>query len=456
MGQRPESSPSPVRPLDGRARLVVALMLFSMFFGAGNLILPPLLGLQAGTAAVPATVGFLVSGIGLPVLAVVAVALAGDARALAGRVSARFSAVFVALVYLSIGPLLAIPRTSSTAFEMLSPLLPDGSKAVPQLVFSVAFFSVAFAMALRPGRLSRFLGRVTGPALVALIAVLAVASLVDPLGVPGPVQATYAASPAVDGFVTGYQTMDLLAAMTFGLVVAENLGSLGVADRGAQAREVSLAGLGAGALLAVIYCAFSFLGATMGTVAPGASNGAEVLTAAAYGHFGTAGVALVAAIFLLACLNVCVGLVSCCGTYFFETYGAGSPEPGTHRLGRAPYVAWAAAFAAFSCVVSNVGLTQILALSVPLLEALYPPAIVLVLMAFGAGAFDRRPWCWPAAVGCAAVLGVAQAACGALAPGTPTVLDWLPLAGVGLGWAVPTAVVLGVTWLLSPRLPARG
>ncbi len=452
MGQPLKPAPS----LGGRARMIVALLLFSMFFGAGNLILPPLLGLQAGGEAVPATAGFLVSGIGLPVLAVVAVALAGDARALADRVSPRFSAVFVALIYLAIGPLLAIPRTSSTAFEMLSPLLPEGSRFVAQVVFSVTFFCVAYAMALRPGKISRFLGKVTGPALVVLIALLAGASIVRPLGTVGPVQAAYAQMPAVDGFVTGYQTMDLLAAMTFGLVVAENVGSLGVAEKGAQAREVSLAGIAAGLLMAVIYCAFSYLGATMGSVAPGAQNGAEVLTAAAFGHFGLGGVALVAAIFLLACLNVCVGLVSCCGTYFSERYGADSPAPERHRLGQVSYAVWAAAFAVFSCVASNVGLTQILALSVPLLEALYPPAIVLVLMAFGAAAFDSRPWCWPVAVGCATVLGIASAACGALLPGRPTVLDMLPLSAFGLGWVVPTVAALAVAWIVSPRRPANG
>lgn len=140
--------------------LVLGGMLFSMFFGAGNLILPPLLGFQAGSSAVPATAGFLVAAIGLPVLGIIAVALAGDFRQAAGRVSPRFASIFIALAYLTIGPFLAIPRTSSTAYEMLRPLLPAGADSfLTTVLFSVVFFAIAFALALRPGLLSRVLGK---------------------------------------------------------------------------------------------------------------------------------------------------------------------------------------------------------------------------------------------------------------------------------------------------------
>ena len=164
-----EASAAPSR-LGMRGTVLVGATLFSMFFGAGNLILPPLLGVQAASSTVPAMVGFFVTGVGLPVLGIVAVALAGTVRELADRVHPLFSRVFVAAVYLAIGPCLAIPRTSSTAFEMLVPLLPEGvSVEVVRLAFSIAFFAVAYALAMRPGRLTRLLGRITGPALIALI-----------------------------------------------------------------------------------------------------------------------------------------------------------------------------------------------------------------------------------------------------------------------------------------------
>lgn len=132
--------------------VTVGIALFSMLFGAGNLIIPPLLALQAGSATPVAMLGFLIAAIGLPVMGFIAVALAGTARELAGRVHPKFGEFFVAAVYLAIGPCLAIPRTSSTAFEMLVPLLPEGvSLGTARLVFAVGFFVVAFALTLRPG-----------------------------------------------------------------------------------------------------------------------------------------------------------------------------------------------------------------------------------------------------------------------------------------------------------------
>lgn len=109
--------------------VTVGIALFSMLFGAGNLIIPPLLALQAGSATPVAMLGFLIAAIGLPVMGFIAVALAGTARELAGRVHPKFGEFFVAAVYLAIGPCLAIPRTSSTAFEMLVPLLPEASRS---------------------------------------------------------------------------------------------------------------------------------------------------------------------------------------------------------------------------------------------------------------------------------------------------------------------------------------
>ena len=150
--------------------VTVGIALFSMLFGAGNLIIPPLLALQAGSATPVAMLGFLIAAIGLPVMGFIAVALAGTARELAGRVHPKFGEFFVAAVYLAIGPCLAIPRTSSTAFEMLVPLLPQGvSLGTARLVFAVGFFVVAFALTLRPGVITRVLGRITGPALIVLI-----------------------------------------------------------------------------------------------------------------------------------------------------------------------------------------------------------------------------------------------------------------------------------------------
>lgn len=412
--------------LTSKQSLFVGVTLFSMFFGAGNLIIPPLLGLQAGEAVVPAMVGFLVTGIGLPMLGIIAVGLAGTIRDLASRVHPLFAHVFVAAIYLAIGPCLAIPRTSSTSFEMFEPLLPAGlSLEVARLVFSVVFFVVAYLLAMHPNALTRLLGRITGPALIALLVFVIGAALFDPASGLEAAHATYASAPAMSGFLTGYQTMDLLASLTFGIVIATNIRELGVTDDAGLTREVSRAGIFAGVLMGIIYCGLALVGVNIAAVLPGATNGAEILAASAGQHFGTVGTVVVAAIFLLACLNVCIGLISCCGTYFSDEFP------------RIPYRVWALGFAVFSCVVSNFGLDAILTFSVPLLNAMYPMAIVLVVMGILHKVCDGMPAVWPCAVGLTAVVSIATSLRDAFFTGAWLPFDVLPFADLGMNWVVP-------------------
>lgn len=436
--------------LSPRQSIAVGITLFSMFFGAGNLILPPMLALQAGTSTVPAMIGFLVAGIGLPVLGIVAVALVGTARELADRVHPLFSSIFVAAIYLAIGPCLAIPRTSSTAFEMLIPLFPQGAPiGTIRLVFSIVFFAVAYALAMHPGALTKLLGRITGPALILLLVMVVGSSVVSPAGVAQAPQAPYDSAASIQGFLTGYQTMDLLASLTFGLVIAENIKGLGVSDSHGLMREISRAGIVAGILMALVYCGLAQVGASFGSVMPHATNGAALLTASATLHFGIAGTVIIAAIYLLACLNVCIGLISCCGTYFAETFGAAAPGAQTRMLGRIPYAGWAVAFAVFSCVISNVGLDAILTFSVPLLSALYPVSIVFVIMGMAHRACDRLPLIWPWAIGATTVVSVATALRDAFFTGTWLPFDALPLASLGFGWMLPALCGAAVGAILS-------
>lgn len=424
--------------LTSQQSLFVGVTLFSMFFGAGNLILPPLLGLKAGVDTVPAMAGFLITGIGLPMLGIIAVGLAGTARNLAGRVHPLFAHVFVAAVYLAIGPCLAIPRTSSTSFEMLQPLLPAGiSLETARLAFSVIFFVAAYLLALHPNALTKLLGRITGPALIALIVFVVAGSLVNPGDAPTPVQVPYNNMPAIQGFLVGYQTMDLLASLTFGIVIAANIRELGVTGEAGLTREVSRAGVFAGVLMGVIYCGLAYVGVTMAESMPEATNGAAILTAAATAHYGMFGTVAVAVIFLLACLNVCIGLISCCGTYFADEFKF------------MPYRAWAFAFAVFSCVVSNFGLDAILTFSVPLLNALYPMAIVLVIMGALHKLCDRFPLVWPWTVGITGVVSVVTAVRDAFFPYADLVFDIIPLAEIGMGWVLPALFGLLVGFCLS-------
>ena len=285
--------------LRGKKLFLVGFTLFSMFFGAGNLIFPPFLGAQAGTALWLAFAGFAVSAIGLPIAGVAAVARAGGLPVLAGRVHPRFAQVFAVLVYLSIGPCLAIPRTASTSFEMLTPLV--GRSTLGQFLYSLVFFTAAYFVALRPEKLTQRLGRILCPALLVLIVVLFAGCILRPAasgyGVP---TAAYAALPAAQGILDGYQTMDALAALNFGAVIALNIQAVGITEEAAVRRGTIRAGLVAGGMLLVVYAMLTHIGGISGAAFPGCDTGAAVLTALADGLFGRVGQVLLAAIFVIA------------------------------------------------------------------------------------------------------------------------------------------------------------
>ena len=421
-----------MQKLPVRQRLLLGFTLFSMFFGAGNLIFPPHLGAQAGSNFWPAFAGFAVSATGLPIAGVVAVARAGGFDQLASRVHPKFSLVFTILVYLSIGPCLAIPRTASTSFEMLVPLVGGGRGL--QLSYSIVFFAAAFLVALHPEKLTDRLGRVLCPALIALIFILFAGCLLHPVAAQyGSPAAAYARLPAFKGILGGYQTMDALAALNFGAVIAMNIRAQGVDREQDVQRSAIRAGFVAGALLLVVYAMLGHAGALTGAAVPSLATGAEVLTVLAEQLFGKAGLVLLAAIFMLACFNTCVGLIACVGEYFHTL------------LPRIPYPALAAFFAAASMLFSNLGLAEILRLSVPVLNALYPVAIVLITLSFVPGLEQRRR-VYPLCIGCTAVQSIAAAL--PLGP-LSALANALPLAALGFGWVLPAAAGLLAGILLS-------
>lgn len=444
--------------LGARQRMVITFTFFSMFFGAGNLIFPAFLGAQAGSATLPAAAGFIVSAVGLPVLGVLAVSAAGGFETLAGRVSPRFAAGLGLAIILTIGPCFAIPRTATTSFEMaVVPFTPGVPTWASQLGYSLVFFALSYVVAQHPEKLSNALGRVMGPLLIVLIVVLFGATLLTehaPFAAPF---GDYASGQLARGFLDGYQTMDLLAALYFGIVISANVRQLGVDDEAGNRRETGLAGVGTGLLLIAIYSALSFVGAASGAdnaIDPAHDTGATVLTNLTHAMFGPVGTAFVGLVFVIACFNVCTGLISTCGTYFLQHF----PRVAGRRM---TYRTWSAIFAAFSFVVSNAGLAMIIKVSVPVLSALYPIAIVLVLLAlthrFLGSRFPRvYPWV-VVLVGVVSVLDciVSLAAVFGLAvPLLPDALTLLPLHAQQLGWLLP-ALVGVIGGIAHSRFDAR-
>ena len=412
---------------------LVSFMLFSLFFGAGNLIFPPFLGQNAGSAAAAAMLGFLLTAVVLPVLGVVVVARFDGLDQLSRRVGRRFAPVFTVLIYLSIGPGLGIPRAASVPFEMaVAPYLPQGAdSSLWMLVYSLCFFAVALWLCLTPGKLVRRIGNYLTPALLLLLVFLFVSFLLRGQREVTAPQPDYAAAPLLKGFVEGYQTMDTIAALNFGLVIATTLRSFGVKEKGDVMRRTVQAGLAAGTILALVYMMLGYMGMCSSGVYPVQENGAWTLRHIVYQLFGSAGAVLLAAIFTLACLTTCVGLINSISQFFSTLFP------------KVRYTAWVIVIIGFSFLVCNQGLSTILSVSVPILSAIYPMAIVLILLGLTHRLWEKNPYAYPMTVGAAGIVSILNVLHTLGAP-----LDFLtalPLYAHGFAWLPLSAAALAVS-----------
>lgn len=421
----------------GLVILVAALMLFSMFFGAGNLIFPPMLGASSGEAFTPAILGFLTTGVLLPVLAILAIAVTGrDLEDLASRGGRIFGVVFTVLVYLSIGAFYALPRTAAVSYETaIQPSFGFDSLA-PSAVFCGLFFLVALLLAFDPSGIVDRLGKLLTPALLILLAVLIVLSVIS-LSAPTPSpMPDYASGAYVSGFLEGYNTMDSLAALAFGIIVVASLRSKGVADGPRLVRGVGLSGLLAGVFLAAVYIGLGVVGLRM-PEGQSHADGASILNEAAATVLGGPGALVFGLIVILACLTTAVGLIGATSEYFAKIVPALS------------YRVWAVIFSAIAFLVSIMGLQTVLAIAGPIVGFLYPAGITLILLTLIEPLTRRRldltfklalivAIVW-AALMTLSSLGVAAGAIEAL-------IGWAPLHGQGLGWVVPTVAtaIIGV------------
>ena len=420
---------------------LVSLMLFSLFFGAGNLIFPPFLGQMAGEHTPVAMLGFLVTAVLLPVLGVVVVAQFDGLDQLAGKVNPRFSLFFTVVIYLSIGPGLGIPRAASVPFEMaIAPYLPaEASPKVFMFVYSLVFFLTALWLALNPTKLVDRIGKVLTPSLLFLMTGLFLSFLFRGEASVAPAQGAYAEGALVKGFLEGYNTMDAIAALNFGLVIATTLRNLQVKEKKDVMHYTVRAGLAAGTILSLVYVMLSYLGMHTSNVYALQDNGAWTLRCIVHQLFGGVGAVILAAIFTLACLTTCVGLITSISQYFSTL---------TQRLS---YRQWVFSIVGFSFLVCNQGLNTILGISVPVLNMVYPVAIVLIVLGLMNRFYAENTMMYPLTVGAVGAVSVIYAMedLGVPMGFISAVLSRLPFYSYGMGWvtvalaAAAAAILLG-------------
>ncbi len=432
-----------MQTLQTRDLVALGFMTFALFLGAGNIIFPPMVGLAAGDNLWSAALGFLLTGVGLPLLTVVALARVGGGMDAITAPLGRVAGLLLGIsVYLTIGPLFATPRTATVSFEMgVAPFTGHGSGAL--LVYSVAYFGLVMLLAMYPGKLIDTIGKFITPVLIAALAVLGGAAFVLPAGT---LLASAAASPPAalaQGFVQGYQTMDALGALVFGVVIVNAIKDSGVTDTRLHTRYAVIAGVIAAIGLGLVYVSLMYLGAHSGSMVPDASTGVQILTSYVQHTFGTPGSLLLAGVILLACLTTGVGLVSACSVYFSQIV------PGVS------YRAMVVVLSLFSMAVSNQGLEQLIVVAVPVLEAIYPMAIALVALSLLAPHWKSSPRVFIPVMLVALVFGLLNAAQSIhLDRWTPAWLAQLPGAAMGLGWLLPVTATLLVSALLDRLQPA--
>lgn len=352
----------------------IGSMLFGMFFGAGNLIFPVQLGQQAGANTILATLGFLITATGLPFLGVVAMGIVGSNNLLSfsSRVHPKFGYMMTVLLYLTIGPFFALPRTATVSFEVgLAPVLSKAYIKPALAIFTVLFFVVALAFSLRPARILDWIGKILNPLFLLFIAILFIIAIVTPMGDFSSIQPqnNYVQKAFPTGLIDGYQTMDALAALAFGGIVIAQIKQFGFNSNKSVALGTVKSGLVSVLLMCVIYSGLAWLGATSVGIFTPSANGGAALAQISRHYFGDFGSIFLTLTITIACLKTAIGLITSCSQAFTEMF----PRSLSYKQ-------YCVLFTIFSCLVANIGLNQIIALATPVLMLLYPLAAALIFL----------------------------------------------------------------------------
>ena len=444
------------RNLTLKETVVITSMLFGMFFGAGNLIFPAKVGLDAGSNMWSAFAGVFVTAVGIPMLAVVGLGLSRSEGVveLSQRVSRKYSLFFCTLLYLTIGPLFAIPRCASTAFSVGAVnLLPQEGERLYLALFSLVFFAVVLYFSLKPGGIMTWIGKWLNPVFLVFLAVLVIAAMAKPVSSISAVTPaeSYASSGSAffRGFLEGYNTLDALAGLAFGIVVIDVVRKNGISQPERVAVNTAKAGIFSCLFMGLIYLFITLIFAQSAPVCAGADNGGTVLGTIANHYFRSAGSVLMTLIVTFACLKTAIGLVTSCSKAFVDMFPKG---PG--------YTVWAVVFSLVSFGIANFGLTTIVSWCVPVLMFLYPLAITLILLSLSGKLIGANPTVYRTTTAftlIAAVFDMIGTVSG-MVPGSRMLAglkafagNILPLYDLGLGWILPAAIGFLVGLFLTKR-----
>lgn len=436
--------------------LTIGSMLFGLFFGAGNLIFPVLMGQMAGQNTWAATLGFLTTAVIMPFLGVVAIGLSRKSGLfeLASKVHWFYGYFMTILLYLTIGPFFSLPRLSTVSFEVgIRPFVADGSITLGLAILSILFYAAALFFSLKPSNVITYVGKILNPLFLLFLGILIFTAFTNPMGSVQNASAVgeYSTQAFFTGFLEGYNTMDALASLAFGVVVINTIKNFGVEEPKAIAMDTLKSGVISMVLMALIYVALAYLGAlSLGELSI-AENGGVALAQISNYYFGTFGSVLLAVIVTLACLKTAIGLIIACAEIFVEMF-----------LESLSYKTYAVIFSVITAVVANIGLNNIIQFSLPVLMFIYPLAIVLILLALLSPLFKDSSAVYlitTLAVLPISILDMLKAlmtefpVMGEAVPALESLMMWMnqyfPFFELGLGWILPGIAGFVISFIVS-------
>ena len=415
--------------------IVVGFALFSMFFGAGNVVFPPYLGMEAGPQWLTGFSAYFIADIGLALLGMFALLRVGSSEAVISRVGKVPAELLMCAIILCIGPMVAIPRTSATTFEMtISPNL----SGVSPVLSSVLFFALILVLCIKESAVVDIVGKILTPLLLLGLFAIIIKGVITPVGEISALPQI--SNVAVTGIKAGYQTMDALAALPFGIIVLQSVTAKGYDNSKKQFRVVGGSAILAGVLLLAVYMGLAYLGATVSGQYNGTIGRAQLVMAIVEALMGKVGMILFGVVVGLACVTTAIALTSSAAAYFAELCRS-----------KVPYKAFVIAICVFSAVVSNLGLDRIVAVAAPVLDVIYPPTLVLIFISLLMPLVPDR-------VSRGACIGalITSVLCTLTAHGVNIpVVTSLPLYDLGLSWLIPAAVFGLAASLLPFRARSR-
>lgn len=413
--------------------VIVGFAMFATFFGAGNMIFPPFLGRLSGEQWFIGFLCFILADAGLAIMTVLAmIRLDGSIWAVFRRLGKIPSKVVTVTAMFIVGPALCIPRTCATTFEMgVLPFFPNFSP----WIFGILFFGIVFLLIMHRTRVVDIIGKYMTPILLVSLAALVIRGAVAPIGrITG---GTDPITTANEGFLAGYQTMDVLGALAFTLIVIRDVRTKGYNTHKSSMAIVLRASMVTFAGLFLVYGGLCYLGATASSLDLGSFNQTSLLVSITHGLLGNFGMALLAVIVLFACLTTAIGLASSSGDFFY------------HLINKKIHYKWIVGLTCVAgVIISNVGISAMIALATPLLNILYPLLLTQIILCFFNEKIKKDSVFQGAALGALLVCILAVAA----EYGAPTGFVYsLPLSSLGLYWILPAAVGA----VLGALIPAR-